>query len=407
MLLNCLFYTAEATSSASLDSAQTPKANEKDDATKQSAENNADTPNDKSSSNNATDAPKTLGKEKTKSNVSVPNLDLGGEKHSKKKKLNNSDTNSSNPSDKLGPDAKPKAKTPDKDETPKEKRFTAIKSKTQTLIVHKSLKDKTSSKSLLNTSIDTSVNTLSSSKENGRIKSANKLLSYLKTKRLTNLNDKIKSGDKIKADNNDLGIIREANERQSLKSTNLRENKTRSTSLSSLNSSLNVTNQAQVYKPKSATVSATKTKYQHDQREESAKTKTKKLETTAPESNSDTSIPSTKAILKGSIVNHTAKDVKATPRSSKEDISNIKPVITTVPVENKMTPRNANKTGLSKIKELEREESSVSVFPGRTELEIRLSTIKRKVEVKRRGRDSRSSFGSDLDVSVLDRLLTV
>ena len=62
-----------------------------------------------------------------------------------------------------------------------------------------------------------------------------------------------------------------------------------------------------------------------------------------------------------------------------------------------------HRTELSKIREIVREESENSDIPDQSELQMRLSSIKRKVEVRRRRGDSRSSFGSDLDSSFQDR----
>lgn len=62
-----------------------------------------------------------------------------------------------------------------------------------------------------------------------------------------------------------------------------------------------------------------------------------------------------------------------------------------------------HRTELTKISEIVREESANSEIPNQSELQIRLSAIKRKVEVRKRRGDSRSSFGSDLDTSFQDR----
>ncbi|XP_053404803.1 uncharacterized protein LOC123553757 [Mercenaria mercenaria] len=73
----------------------------------------------------------------------------------------------------------------------------------------------------------------------------------------------------------------------------------------------------------------------------------------------------------------------------------------------KSSPRKAGKSGdstreLAKIGEVLREESTHSDLLSQTELQLRLSSIKKKVEVRKRGRDSRSSYSSDLDDSMLD-----
>lgn len=72
---------------------------------------------------------------------------------------------------------------------------------------------------------------------------------------------------------------------------------------------------------------------------------------------------------------------------------------------NSMSKRGevTHRTELTKINEIVREESANSEIPDQSELQIRLSSIKRKVEVRKRRGDSRSSFGSDLDTSFKDR----
>lgn len=78
------------------------------------------------------------------------------------------------------------------------------------------------------------------------------------------------------------------------------------------------------------------------------------------------------------------------------------------PTTRRSSKRNEapNRSELAKINEVPREESITSEVLDQSELQSRLSSIKKKVEVRKRRGDSRSSFGSDLDISFQDRYFT-
>ncbi|XP_052783349.1 uncharacterized protein LOC128219568 isoform X1 [Mya arenaria] len=301
------------------------------------------------------------------------------------------------PVDKAKTDLKTKPRYKDIKKSPRSKAkgdLSIDKSKTQTLLIHKNgLKIPVADKSLLNKSIDASAMT---AQANNISSDDKKIKQDLKTRKLTNLNDRIK----LTATKGltDLDIIKEAKERQKSKLTHDYEKNVRS---SGYGNPINPRLRPLALKPKSASVVISSSKLQREQRQISARS-----------NKSDTdSIPLSARKADKRLIGNEKNDsqwelvpttiIEEPPKHEQSATGNLnKSLEDEVP-----TPRMTNRLGLTQIREIEREGSATSVVPGKTELEIRLSSIKRKVEVKKRGRDSRSSFGSDLDASFLDSTL--
>ena len=207
--------------------------------------------------------------------------------------------------------------------------------------------------------------------------------SEVKARRLSSTNEKLKSERELTAD-----IYSQALQRQKSKTAMDLEKKVRS---SGYGNPVNPRLRPMALKPRSATLSSSVPK---PLRNSSAKS-SKSLASFSREDS--------RPIADG----HDKGKWELIPTTIKEESN--KPEVTNgnKSLENEdPTPKNSSRKSdkstdssreLAKIQEMLREESTHSDLLSQTQLQLRLSSIKKKVEVRKRGRDSRSSYGSDLD----------
>ncbi|XP_052217953.1 uncharacterized protein LOC127835558 [Dreissena polymorpha] len=351
-----------------------------------------------------------------KSGGSVPKLDLTSPKENKAEvERSKSGTRKTDVASKTVMRSNEKSKT-DIKTNPKDKtghKTKALngnlteKSKTQTLLVHA-----TDSKIPVTTkaSFNKSADDIKSQPDEKRLNSADKMRNDLKTRKLTNLNDRLKLVTSTKSVTN-LDIIEEASERQKSKFAQEYEKKVRS---SGYGNPVNPKLRPMALKPRSATVGTTPRKETAEERQISARSSKSSAEKAFVSLKKEDARPiiSGRKEAKWELI--ATNNTNGTTEKESEGTTNgdantsLEDEDPTVKSSHRAADMSySSRTGLTKISEIVREESSSSDLPGRTELEIRLSSIKRKVEVRKRGRDSRSSFGSDLDTSFQDSSLDI
>lgn len=322
------------------------------------------------------------------SDQTVPKLDLNSPKEKEKaiqEKAKNSARIRTSQKDDIKNKAAEKKDENRKASATKPKQLSSdIRSKTQTLIVSKipvrnnisvnKSEDLNNTVPLVRTSLDKSAKDI------------------YKSKMLNNLNEKRKlENGKEKTDTD---ILNQAVQRQKSKTALEYEKKIRS---SGYGNPVNPRLRPLALKPKSATVSSTVPKLRRDS---SAKSTKSSILVSREDSRP---FAETKNSGKWELVPTTIKE-----ETSKNEVFNGNKSLE----DEDPTPGNSpRKTGrsdditreLAKIHEISREETTHSDLLSQTELQIRLSSIKKKVEVRKRGRDSRSSVGSELDSSFQDR----
>lgn len=356
----------------------------------------------------------TNGKKKDKPNKVVPTLDLGMDTDKK----GENETTKSSARDKFERQLIKNKSKKDKDAQEKKEakrnRSAArpmdimtkeMRSKTQTLLVHNhESKIPVRSKPSMYTKADELGRTAHIKKSNtaddSNIKKSktadDSLRTTLRFNRLTNTHDKGKL--ETEKEDTDVSIYNEAIQRQRSKTVTESEKRIRS---SEYGNPMNPRLRPMALKPRSATVSSSVTTRK---RESSARsTKSSTLEITSFSHDDSRPIASDRQKAKWELIATTI-----TEENNKTENTNANTSLENEDPTPKSSPKRAGKNDestreLAKIHEVLREESTHSDLLSQTELQLRLSSIKKKVEVRKRGRDSRSSFGSDLDSSFQDR----
>ena len=266
----------------------------------------------------------------------------------------------------------------------KETTSAGIKSKTQTLIVHKH-----GSKIPVRAKVgdlNDIADDVKAVEELGKKKSkptGTHISSETKFKALTTLNERLKG-------NIEVGIMTEALERRKTRTTLESDKRIRS-------SGYGAPGNANVRPKGSATRVSSAIKQTRER--STASTISKTTDTINPDETNE---------VRNRAASITRSNLKVTKASTKPgSLNDIGEVLVGIG-ESAMKGQSkrgdvTHRTELSKIREIVREESENSDIPDQSELQMRLSSIKRKVEVRRRRGDSRSSFGSDLDSSFQDR----
>jgi hypothetical protein len=209
--------------------------------------------------------------------------------------------------------------------------------------------------------------------------------SEIKAKRLSKTNDKMKTESELTSD-----IYNQALQRQKSKAVLELEKKVRS---SGYGNPVNPTLRPMALKPRSATLSSSIKKT----RNSSAKSTKSSLDLTSFAREDSRPLADVHDKSKWELIPTTIKE-----ESNKSEMANGNVSLEDEDPTPKNSPKRSDKRTdstreLEKIHEMLREESTHSDLLSQTQLQLRLSSIKKKVEVRKRGRDSRSSYGSDLD----------
>lgn len=259
------------------------------------------------------------------------------------------------------------------------------RSKTQTLIVHKhgsKIPVRARSGAILNSSIDSEMSYTALQSQTLDLDESTK--TKLKARKLNSLNDKFKG-------ESETGVVAEVKEQRKSHTAVEYEKRVRSSGYG-----------APIHPNLRPARSATLTSSAFRQKRQRSVTSAKSLVVKAQKPTPDSFVKP----------NDTMKDKTAAAVVRETHKSNVFEKLNRRLVKEQDTTNQfslpkigeiSHRTELTKISEIVREESTTSELPDEPELQARLSAIKRKVEVRRRRGDSRSSFGSDLDTSFQDR----